>query len=87
MKQYQRFILALVFVGTLFSSFHYHADIHESENCQVCILQNNIVGADLSSLPNLQSLELYFERPTYLISLCADTVNKDFNSRAPPSFS
>jgi len=87
MKQYQKFILALVFVGTLISSFHYHADIHEIEDCQVCILQNNIASADISSLPSLQNIELCCERLVYLSSLCCDKLNKYSNSRAPPSFS
>lgn len=87
MKKYQIFILALVFVGTLLSSFHYHADINEHDDCQVCVLQNNLVSADLSSSIELDKVALYFETSAYSTSLDTSPVHKNFNSRAPPSFS
>jgi len=87
-KKYQLFMLALVFVGTLLSSFHYHEDMHADEDCQVCIIQQVFAVADIPDLVTLQELIVFFlipilGRQTYfslrLIRSCP--------SRAPPSFS
>jgi hypothetical protein len=87
MKQYQIFILALVFVGTLFSTFHVHEDAHESEDCQICILQHNMVGSDITSSTDIDKVELYFETPSYTRpSFTQKTYNYSL-SRAPPSIS
>ena len=87
-KKYQLFILALVLIGTLLSSFHYHDDVHVAEDCQVCIIQHGLAGADIPDPVALQELIVFFlipllGRQTYfslkLIRSCP--------SRAPPSFS
>ena len=87
MKQYQIFILALVFVGTLFSNFHFHEDGHEGEDCQICILEHNMVGSDLTSSASVEKVELYFETPSYTSPLFNHKTHNDSLSRAPPSIS
>ena len=87
MKQYKTFILALVLVGTLFSSFHYHEDGHAGEDCQVCILEHNLMGADLTSSTSLEKVQFYFDIPSYTSPLLTYTTYKDKLSRAPPSVS
>ena len=86
-KKYQLFILALVFVGTLLSSFHYHDDMQTDDNCSVCIIQHVFAAADIPELFTLQELIVFvliplLGRQSYisskLISSCP--------SRAPPSF-
>lgn len=87
-KKHQLFILALVFVGTLLSSFHYHDDMHAEEDCSVCIIQQVFSVADIPEPVTLQELIVFLlipllGRQTYfslkLIRSCP--------SRAPPSFS
>ena len=87
MKHYQKFILALAFIGTLFSNFHYHEDGHESEDCQICILEHNMVSSDLTSSTSIEKVELYFETPLYTSLLFKYKTEKDSLSRAPPSIS
>jgi len=87
MKRYQTFIIALAFVATLLSSFHVHDDGHASEDCQVCILQHNVASGDIPQTIYLDSVDLYFEEPSYTSNSLTDKTCKSFNSRAPPSFS
>ncbi len=86
-KKYQLFILALVLVGTLLSSFHYHDDMQTAEDCPVCIIQHIFAAADIPDVISLQELIVFFlvsllGRQTYFSFKCI--VNAP--SRAPPSF-
>jgi len=87
MRQYRTFILALLLIGTLFSSLHFHEDGHVDEDCQVCILEHNFMGADLERSTSLEKVQLYFDVPSYTSLLLTQTNYKDADSRAPPSFS
>lgn len=88
MKQYQQFILALVFIGTLLSSFHYHEDGHTSEECQVCIVEHNLVGADPVDSTSLQELACPCDKLDDLSgTLVTQGVPKNRLSRAPPFYS
>ncbi len=87
-KKYRLFILALVFAGTLLSSFHYHDDIYVDDDCPVCVIQHVFAIADIPETLSLEELALFILIPllageTYfslkLINSCP--------SRAPPSFS
>lgn len=86
-KKYQLFILALVFVGIVLSSFHYHDDMHVEDDCSVCIIQHVFAIADIPELFTLQELIVFLlipllGRQTYfsLKLICS------YPSRAPPSF-
>ena len=86
-KKYQLFILALVFIGTLLSSFHYHDDMQMDDNCSVCIIKHIIAIADIPELFSLQELIVFLlipllGRQTYF-SL---KLIRSYPSRAPPSF-
>ena len=88
MKNYQKFILALVFVGTLLSSFHYHADGHSSSECQVCVLQHSIGSADIPERLCLQCLSIGYETPVGAEGISHTArIYHDSLSRAPPLFS
>ena len=80
-KKYQLFILALVFVGTLLSSFHYHEDMHTAEDCPVCIIQHVFAIADIPE--HFILAEMAFLQIQSFVSLKPIL---DFPSRAPPSF-
>ena len=86
-KKYQLFILALVFVGTLLSSFHYHEDMHTAEECSVCIIQNVFAIADIPDHFVLAEISFFFLLPLLrrqrFVSL---RPNLNLPSRAPPSF-
>jgi len=87
-KKYQLFILALVFVGTLLSSFHHHDDMQSEEDCPVCIVQQVFSVADIPESVTLQELTVFLlvpllGRQTYL----SFTRIVSAPSRAPPSFS
>lgn len=87
-KKYQLFILALVFVGTLLSSFHYHEDMQTAEDCPVCIIQNVFAGADIPEQFILAEIAFFFLLPLLQRQTCL-TLKPilDFPSRAPPPFS
>jgi hypothetical protein len=88
MKFYKKFILSLVFLGTLLSSFHYHADGQSSDNCQICILQHNISSADIPHSFSLPSLDFKFKTLYgYVNASFIYKLTKDSLSRAPPYFS
>lgn len=85
-KKYQLFLLALVFVGTLLSSFHYHDNMHTDEECPICIIQQVFAAADIPDLITLQELTVFIlipllGRQVYLSS----KLILSFPSRAPPS--
>lgn len=87
-KKYRLLLLALVFVGTLLSSFHYHDDAQTSEDCPVCILQHISVGADIPDNVVLQELALFFLIPlSGLQAYISTKLIRSYPSRAPPSFS
>ncbi len=87
-KKYQLFILALVFVGTILSSFHHHDDMLVDEDCQVCIIQHVFAAADIPDAISLQELIVFLfvpllGRETYL----SFTRIVSAPSRAPPFYS
>ena len=87
-KKYQLFILALVLVGTLLSSFHYHKDMQTVEDCPVCVIQNVFTAADVPDIFSLEAIALFFfipllQQSAYISTLAART----YASRAPPLFS
>ena len=87
-KKYQLFILALVFVGTLLSSFHYHDDVHTGEDCPVCVIQQVFAVADIPELFTLQELIVFLMIPLLgRQSYCSLKFITNPPSRAPPSFS
>lgn len=87
-KKHQLFILALVFVGTLLSSFHYHDDMHAEEDCQVCIIQQVFAVADIPESVTLQELIVFLLIPILgRINFVSLKLNPNYPSRAPPSFS
>ncbi len=87
MKFYRHFILALIVVGTLLSSFHQHSDGHVSDECQVCIIQHNLSSADIAHPFVLEAIECCFTAPQYVQETYVSKVFKYTLSRAPPSFS
>jgi len=86
-KKYQLLLSALVLVGTLLTSFHYHDDSHADEDCSVCIVQQVFEIADIPELITLQVLILFFFIP---LTRRQHTLSLDLihvaPSRAPPSF-
>lgn len=87
MKLYKTLLLTFVLIGTFLSSFHVHDNHHDHEDCQVCVLQHNIVDADLPVIYSVEKVALFFEEPAYATSLLTNTLCKDSHSRAPPHFS
>ncbi len=86
-KKYQLFILALVFVGTLLSSFHYHDDMQTAEDCPVCIIQNVFGVGDIPEPVTLQELIVFFLIPIFGRQTCFSLkLIRSYPSRAPPSF-
>ena len=84
-KKYQLFILALVFVGTLLSSFHYHDDMHAEEDCPVCIIQHVFSTADIPEPVTLQELTVFLLIPLLgRQSVCSLKLIRNYPSRAPP---
>jgi len=86
-KKYRLYILALVLVGILLSSFHYHDDIYVADDCPVCIIQHILALADIPDIYAPQELIVYLLIPlmgvqTYLTS----KLIRSCPSRAPPSF-
>ena len=86
-KKYQLFILALVFVGTLLSSFHYHDDMLTDDECSVCIIQQVFAAADIPELLTLQELIVFALVPILGRQVyCSAAFIYSSPSRAPPSF-
>lgn len=86
-KKYQLFILALVFVGTLLSSFHYHNDMQAAADCPVCVIQNVFAVADIPDVFTLQELTLFFLVPVLGRQRYSSLkLILSYPSRAPPSF-
>ena len=86
-KKYQLLISALVLVGALLSSFHYHDDSHMDEDCSICIIQHIFAIADVPDTISLQELIVFLLIPLlgqqkyFSLKLIAN-----YPSRAPPSF-
>lgn len=88
MKQYQQFILALVFIGTLLSSFHHHGDGHVSEECQVCVVQQNLIGTDPVEYSFIEKVTCPCDKIDDLCGvLIPQELSKERLSRAPPFYS
>jgi len=87
-RRYRLFLLALLLVGTLLSSFHHHDDGNVDENCFVCIVQHFSWDGTLGDVFTLEAVALFFLIPLLRKSvylLREDTYT--YSSRAPPSFS
>jgi len=87
MKRYQLFFVSLLFVATLFSSFHVHADGHVSEDCQICILQHNLASADVLDFSTLEEVVSFYEPLADANTFVSIQSVQNFHSRAPPLFS
>ncbi len=87
-KKYQLIISALILVGTLLSSFHYHNDVHADEDCSVCIIQHIFAIADIPDSVTLQELIVFLLIPLLgLQRYFSLKLISHYPSRAPPSFS
>lgn len=87
-KKHQLFLLACILAGILLSSFHYHDNLHASDDCPVCIIQHILTAADIPDPVVLQELIAFVlislsGLPVYLTSKALH----HYPSRAPPSFS
>lgn len=84
----KHFIIALVLVGNLLGSFHVHEHGQVNEDCQVCVIQHNLVGSDPVELKLVDEFICPCDKVEALTTqLFTQYQVKDGLSRAPPSFS
>ena len=87
-KKYKLLLIGLIVIGTLLGSFHYHDDVHVSEDCQICIVQHLLSSADIPEVFSLALVSVFFykfvsPRTIHISTACFYS----YPSRAPPSFS
>ena len=78
------FIVAM-FLGT----FHYHQDVHQHSDCQVCTIQSNIVDGDTPvETIYFTKLDIHTEAiPSELLYLHINNTTYNLHARAPPKIS
>ena len=86
MKKYFTVIFVL---ATLASVLHHHNDVRVHNDCQICIIQSNILNGDIpSDTLCLSKIEISSEAvSTELKTLYIWQTYKKLQTRAPPKFS
>ncbi len=81
---------AIIFLLASFAgSMHHHDDLLQHDDCKVCVVQSNILNADLpSDAIYLSQIDNRSEGIiTKLVSLHLEILPNEYHSRAPPLFS
>ncbi len=86
-KQFVKIYFSTIFLIVIFmGSFHHHDDLKQHNSCQICLIQSNIISADIPSdisyLPTIKQIsELIVPNLTNFYHYIQIS---SLHSRAPP---
>jgi len=85
----KKYFSIVFIVATLLGVLHYHHDLKQHNDCQVCTISSELLNADTPTA-NIYFSELQsYSEPivTLLRTIVTIQLNSTFNGRAPPKFS
>ena len=83
-----KYISIIFILATFMGSFHYHNDIQEHTDCQICTVQHNVSDIDTPADVNYLTL-LSIKSESILTCLDTFSIQKrffHFSARAPPFY-
>jgi len=88
-KLVAKYISIIFIIATFMGTLHYHNDIQEHNDCQICTIQNDLTNVDTPSDVEYVQSDL-IQNKAILTSLKNFQQQKNtftFSARAPPLFS
>jgi len=83
--------IKLILFFYIFSAYvgatHIHHDAFvPHDDCKVCVVANNLHSSDITTTSSiLTQIDTLYEEPSIFQRLCSITINKGFDSNAPPA--